>query len=424
MCLTLVRGLEDTKDTIPVFLAVLTGAFAFYFAALLMIRGAASRLHPAWVIGIAVLIQMAPFRGQPVWDTDAYRYHWDGKLLAEGVNPYRFAPGDHRIAHLRGEWWQPIDYKWVKTIYPPVNQLLLAGTYFLDPTPRRTLLLAMLFHLLCLWPLLLLMRLRGVDSKWLAIYAWNPLLATEFAIGGHQDPISVFLLLAALYGIEKRRPMRASALMALSVMAKTHMVFVAPLVVWRTGPQGVLLFIALCIALTAPFAGAGSDLLSGSAAYLGQWENNSGLFAVLRAGLTALLDDADAGGVAARGICAVTIIALAVWLTFRRGDIALHAAIILACVLLLSPTFFPWYISWVLPFVCLLPNVTGVIATFLLLAPYLYIYDKPLGFLVRIPEIGLLYLCAAVELQLWRRRIAAAGRRRATSSCEDTPSEQ
>ena len=81
----------------------------------------------------------------------------------------------------------------------------MAATYWIDPTPRRVLVLAVVGNLLCLWPLLLLLRLHGRDDKWLAVYAWNPLLAAEFATGGHLDGLSVFLLLAALYSLERRQ---------------------------------------------------------------------------------------------------------------------------------------------------------------------------------------------------------------------------
>ncbi len=380
----------------------MAAAFLCYFAALLLVRNPACVVSARLIIAIAVLIQIAPYSRRPRWDHDAYRYHWDGLVLAHGVNPYRYAPGDHELARLRDGYWELIDYKHIKTIYPPVTQFLVGAGYFLDRTPRRILLLAMGFNLLCLWPLLLLLRARGLDQKWLTIYAWNPLLANEFAIGGHLDPISVFLLLAALYALERKCMWRSGALIGLSVMAKTQMILAAPLLLRRTGVKGIVAFAALCVGVLAPFVGAGvSDLLSGSLAYLRQWENNSSVFAVLRY----LLGDGTA-----RAITACVMIALTGWLSVRRGDVILHVGCVLGALLLLSPTFFPWYVSWVLPFVCLYPAVTGVVVTFLLLAPYVYYYDKPLGFLVRIPEFILLYAMAGVEYALWRRRRGTASR--------------
>lgn len=411
-----IRFLSESKGDVLRFLIVMAAAFVCYFAALLCLRRSTSRL-PAWlIIVMAAAIQIAPYRGSPLWDTDAYRYHWDGLLLAHGVNPFQYAPGDHHLARLRDSFWPSVDYKWIRTIYPPVTQLLLAGTYFLDPTPRRVLLLAMGFNLLTLWPLMLLLRARGVDEKWLAIYAWNPLLANEFAIGGHLDPISIFLLLAALYALERRQRVGAGGLLALSVLAKTQMIFVAPLILWRTGWRGLCLFAIVAVALVLPFASVGpGNLLSGSLAYAGQWENNSGAFALLRVAF---------GSHAARLVTAALMLALVGWITVRRGDLLLHTGLVLGSLLLLSPAFFPWYVSWVLPFVCFYRSVTWVAIPALLLAPYVLYYDRALGFQVRLVEIPLMYLLGLGEYLWWRRRRRADGgaTTRVTPSSPDNPS--
>jgi hypothetical protein len=347
------------------------------------------------IIIVAVLIQLAPYRGAPLWDTDAYRYHWDGKLLAEGINPFRYAPGDHALANLRDEHWEPMDYKWVKTIYPPVTQYLLAATCFLDQSPRRVLLLAMALNLLCLWPLLLLMRKRGVDEKSLAIYAWNPLIAVVLATGGHLDPISIFFLLFALYALERKRSIGAGVLTALAVMAKTQVIFVAPLILWRSRWKGVLAFVVLCAALVAPFLTVPlSDLTAGSRAYLGAWEFNSSVFALVQAAFSRTVASAFA---------ALGVGALVIWLTFRRGDILAHVPVVLGALLVLGPTFFPWYLSWVLPFACLFPNAALPVASFLLLTTYLYTWRESVGVAARLPQFALMYGAGITEWLIRRR---------------------
>jgi hypothetical protein len=400
---------EDLSDIIP-FLGIMAVSFACYFAALWLLRGADTRLSARIIIVLAVLIQLAPYRGSPLWDTDAYRYHWDGKLLAEGINPFRYAPGDHALAHLRGEYWQPMDYKWVKTIYPPVTQYLLAGSYFLDQTPRRVLLLAIGFNLLCLWPLLLLMRRRGISEKWLALYAWNPLMAIVFATGGHLDPISIFFLLFALHFLERSRGITAGTFLALAVMAKTQMLFVAPLVLWRAKWKGLIAFVTLSAALAVPFLDVPlSDLTAGSRAYLGTWEFNSSVFALVQAAV---------GRTVASAVAAVGVGGLIAWLTVRRGDLLVHVPVVLGALLVLGPTFFPWYLSWVLPFACIFPNATLPVASFLLLSTWLYTWREPVGLMARIPQFALMYAAGVTEVLIRRRR----SRTPRQASASDTPS--
>ena len=133
---------------------------------------------------------------------------------------------------------------------------------------------------------------------------------------------------------------------------------------------------------------------------------------------------ADTGQIVARGLTGVAALTVIAWLTFRRGDVALHVGLALLAVLLLSPTFFPWYVSWVLPFACLFPNVTLPAMTFLLLAPYLHYVHADLAFAVRIPEIALMYMIGVAEYALWRRRKWRFGGAEATPSFSSSLSER
>jgi hypothetical protein len=52
---------------------------------------------------------------------------------------------------------------------------------------------------------------------------------------------------------------------------------------------------------------------------------------------------------------------------FREKDPARYAYRVVACVLLLSPTVYPWYLVWIVPFLCLFPSrgwlaFTGLVA--------------------------------------------------------------
>ncbi len=397
-CLVSLRFPDTRLASVPLYLAAVGAAFACYFAALLILRLKDMKLRAAWIFVVAVAIQIAPLRGLPLLDNDAYRYHWDGKLLAAGVNPYQYAPGDHAVASMRDEYWGPIGYKGIRTIYPPLTEMLLAGTYVLDPRPARVMLLAVGFNLLSLLPLLLLLRSRGIEDKWLAVYAWNPLIASEFGAAGHLDAIAIFFLLSGLCAVDLKRQWGAGSMLALAVMGKTQMLLAAPLVLWRTGWRGALAFVAVGTVMLAPFFAAGvGNVFSGHMTYLQYWEQNTGIFAVLKY---------FAGDIGARTVVLALMLGLGVYLTFRPGDVALHVGVLMAALLLVGPTFFPWYSSWALPFASLFPTVTAPVATLLFLAPKLGLYSKALLVPSRVVEFGLMYLCGAVEYILWRRRLA------------------
>ncbi|MBD3177263.1 MAG: DUF2029 domain-containing protein [Armatimonadia bacterium] len=396
-CLFLARFLGDGPEDTPSFVACTVAAFALYAAALRLLPDSPTperrQGRLLLVAIIAVVVHIAPFRGKPVRDTDAYRYHWDGMVLARGLNPYQHAPEAPELRAVRDEFYDPMDYKSVKTIYPPLTQAVLAATYFADPTPRRALVLAMVGNLLCLWPLAILLRRHRVGLRWLAAYGWNPLLAVEFATGGHLDPLSVMLLLWALVLLGSDRPIAAGVMLALAILSKTQILVVTPVLARRLGWRGITITAIVCTAAVAPFVATGGDLLAGAGAYMAHWEFNSGLYALAKWAM---------GSAGARALAAFVVVTVVTWLALAGADPVDACGLALGALLLVSPAVFPWYLSWVLPFACLRRSVTGLVASLALLASHFHQMSVALGKLLRWPEYALIAGAAAVEL--WRRR--------------------
>ena len=81
----------------------------------------------------AVAMRLALLFVEPYLSTDIYRYVWDGRVQAAGINPYRYVPSAPELAHLRDAAIFPninrADY--AVTIYPPTAQaIFLAVTRF------------------------------------------------------------------------------------------------------------------------------------------------------------------------------------------------------------------------------------------------------------------------------------------------------
>jgi hypothetical protein len=67
----------------------------------LAIRTRATRSRLLIVIIFAVLFRVGLLFSAPYLSDDIYRYVWDGKVQAAGVNPYRYIPADPALSHLR-----------------------------------------------------------------------------------------------------------------------------------------------------------------------------------------------------------------------------------------------------------------------------------------------------------------------------------
>ena len=78
-----------------------------------------------WLIfSVAILLRVYVLLFDPLLSSDVYRYIWDGKVQAAGVNPYRYFPADPALTSLRDAAIFPhinrVDT--AATIYPPVAQ--------------------------------------------------------------------------------------------------------------------------------------------------------------------------------------------------------------------------------------------------------------------------------------------------------------
>ena len=323
-------------------------AHAFYLAAAwVAIRpGAPSarrRILPLILI-VGLIPRLALLPTDPTLSDDLYRYLWDGRLTAAGVNPYPKAPTDPSLDRFRAGFETRLNHADVPTIYPPAAQLLFAATVRVEATPRAwktTLLVLEAALLLCL---AFLLRARGLRPDRLLLYYWNPLVVVESFGSGHVDlAVAAFLILAlALH--ERRRDAGAGVAFALAILTKYLPVLLVPALLraraWRTlaisAAVGLLLFL--------PFLGAGSALWGGLTAYARHWEFNGSLYPLLRA----VAPHGEGVRVALAGLLAAVAIAIGARArTLTGAALGTWVAFLIA-----SPTLYPWYL---VPAVALLP---------------------------------------------------------------------
>ena len=96
----LVRAAED-RIAAFVGIALLQGAVCLA-AALQVWRGSGSRSATvAAVLAVAAAMRLAVLAAPPYLSSDIYRYVWDGRVAAAGINPYRYIPTDPQLEHLR-----------------------------------------------------------------------------------------------------------------------------------------------------------------------------------------------------------------------------------------------------------------------------------------------------------------------------------
>ncbi|WP_047224905.1 hypothetical protein [Protofrankia sp. BMG5.30] len=199
--------------------------------AALLLRATPRRLAVGLLLAGTVSIHAVAFTHGPQLSDDLYRYVWDGRVQAAGIDPYRYGPLDPALAHLRDRWLFPdpagcaaigrgpecirLNYPRAHTVYPPVAQAYFAVLHFLPGPPRehKTQLYASLASLALVGLMMTMLTARGRDPRHAGFYALSPLAGLEIGSDAHVDVLAALLALGgiALLTSRRRRPRPAVA---------------------------------------------------------------------------------------------------------------------------------------------------------------------------------------------------------------------
>lgn len=347
-------------------------AFLCYgVAGLTAARARASGGTPiALIWAVAVLARLVLLPLPPELSDDIYRYLWDGHVLTHGINPYAYPPAHDALAPVRTPWHGEINHPDIRTIYPPLAQLLFAGVAVAGGAVLAAKILWLSFDLGCGLLLQGIANRTGRNpARVLVWYLWSPLLIVETAWSAHFDGVGLFFLSALVLAAGNRggpvarqqhaarpspfgrrcRALAAGALLGAAAMVKLAPAAALPAVVRRDGWGPLLSFAAVCAALYLPFTEAGfTALADGLRTYARHWSANEGAFALIAA--------VAGDPVQARVAAAALVLAVVAWVV--RSGFSVERALlwIIGAGLLLSPTVHPWYILWVLPVAALRDN--------------------------------------------------------------------
>ncbi len=364
----LLRRFHPFDENIPAVVATSLAATVVYFtAAYLACRpGASGRAALLIVLLAAVAFRVTLLPLPPSLSNDLYRYVWEGNIQLSGHNPYLSPPADPALEALRTDHYHRFPGKEVLTAYGPTTQLLFRLTAALGGVLAFKL-ASVVFDLGTLLLLMGILTSRGLPPARALLYGWCPLVVLEFAGSGHNDSLPVFLLLLASGLIIGERRSMSIAALAAATMSKWFAGVLAPLFLLRAGWRGLPVFAGVAALLWWPYHTAGWKLLAGAATYGEKWRNNESLYA--------LLLDASGQEALAAGVAAGVLVGLALHLAWQRAEPLRATYLLMATVLLLSPSVFPWYVTWLVPFLCFFPHPAFLLFTGTVLLSYHTLID-------------------------------------------------
>lgn len=338
-------------------------------AACLRLAPLRAGLAVALLLGLALRLVALPARA-PLSD-DLYRYAWDGRVQAAGIDPYRYPPSDDRLAALRDpEWlWAARSCRLPATASLPRRRACLLGTALNRPDARtiyppgaEAWFLAL--HLagvtrahdrglegaglgidlsVCAL-LLVLLRRSGRDLRGVAAWALSPLPVLETVADAHVDGLALLAVLGALALARRRRVGAAGAVLGLAVLVKLFPLVVLPALLGRVRGNAlrpVTLAAAGCgVVVTLGYLphvlAVGARVLGYLPGYLREEDYASG-------GRFRLLGAVGVTGSAA-AIVAVAVLGVVAGVVLRRRPEPVVGAVwLLGALLLLTTPVQPWY---------------------------------------------------------------------------------
>lgn len=340
---------------------VLIGAWAVVgalAAACLLRAPRRTALGVVLVLGLVTRV-VATSHIAPLSD-DLYRYAWDGRVQAAGIDPYRYPPDALELLRLRDPGWLWPDLQHcqhplptnpcpllnrpaVHTIYPPGAELWFLGLHATGITRGEDLGLegsGLGLDLAVLAALLALLRRVGRDPLLVGVWALSPLPVLEAVSDAHIDSLAVLLSLGSVglaLSRSRSRPLSTAAVLAGAVLVKLYPLLLFPaLVRSRRVAAGALVIALVALAYLPHVLAVGTQVVGYLPGYLREEHYATGTRYLL-------LDLVGLSGAAATVVVALVLGAVVATVLVRRPDPVDGALALYAALLLLTTPVQPWY---------------------------------------------------------------------------------
>src|SRR5262245_41177215 len=168
----------------------------------------------------AVAMRLVLLFSEPTLSSDIYRYIWDGRVHAAGINPYRYVPTAGELAPLRDpDVWPHINRAdYAVTLYPPGAQLVFLAVTRLGESVVAMKFGLLLFEAVGVAVIIALLRRLGKPATHVVAYAWHPLPVWAIAGNGHIDAAMLAFLLAGLMVYLRWRMIAAGILVTVGAL--------------------------------------------------------------------------------------------------------------------------------------------------------------------------------------------------------------
>ncbi len=303
----------------------------------------------------------------PQLSNDYYRFIWDGRLLADGTNPYLVLPAEMVLSddfieiNQAQELFQGMGRlsQGNYTCYPPVHQLFFLIAALISPNSILGSVIVLrlfliLFDIGTVAVGLSILEKINLPRSHVLFYALNPLIIIELVGNLHFEGVMILFLFVSLYFLLRSKNFLSALFLALSASVKLIPLIFLPLFFRKLKRLESLKYCAvvggLSVVLFLPFWSlqALQNFAKSLRLYIQQFESNASLYYIVRQvgyAVTGYNIIRTAGWILAI-LVAIGVIILSLRTKNERiKHIFLSMLAALTIYYFLSTTVHPWYIA-------------------------------------------------------------------------------
>jgi hypothetical protein len=274
---------------------------------------------------------------------DLYRYFLEGKMIINGINPYQVSIQDVP-ADIVGEFLSKVNNSHITSPYPPLALLFFTFLYILS---ANTLIFRFAFSLGLLFSIILLRFILPEAERWkMIIFAWNPLLHLEVGNGAHFDVLVILIVSIGILFLQKENDYIPACSLLIAFLFKYYSLIIIILFWKHLGRKGqkIILFgiIGYFILILLD-----SSIIRGLLIYGNEWYFNASVTWMF----AEMFSDLFIAKLIAGGIFLLLFSYLSIKVHWSQEIPYQYTSLALGIFVLLQPTFHPWYLFWIFPFV-------------------------------------------------------------------------
>lgn len=339
-----------------------SGWYSFLFAAYYFLNRFFSVTQFKYLLITGIVFRILLLFSVPNLSDDVYRFIWDGRLAANGINPFSHLPAEVMqmppvtgiTKELFGQLNSPEHY----TIYPPVLQSIFWLAAKLFPVNVFAAIVFMkgiivMIELGTFFLLAQLLKKLSLPKHLSLLYILNPLVITELTGNAHFDGVMIFFVLFAFLLLLKNKWQTSAALLGLGIATKLIPVLFLPLAINRFGWKKGLLYSLLTGVTTIVLFALVFDiatiqhLLNSVDLFIRKFEFNASVYYIVRY-IGTLIKGYNIIAIAGPYLILLSSLMI-LFISFKEKKISEtaifnKALFIISAWLLLSTTVHPWYI--------------------------------------------------------------------------------